>query len=474
MTHQRRQRHYRARIGSLSWVMCLALVFVTASLPISSITTHAQLGTPLLSVYVDPTMVVPSQSVSFTVFASGSGSRTQIDVLFPNDLTLSNEVGCVHSPLYCDGWSVTSEDSHTNRLTVTAPGNVPGPDGPRGYTRVTVTFTLRVPVGAIPGSQIQIISCVDGLFDVLEPLSTSNNRIATTIEVLGESGQRVPRPPVTVPTSEPTVETGPPRLLIELGFDEAVKSAPVMVVPGEEVIFEVFEDHPEVVGFFTFTMQLSEYLVPVGELSCSAIYPAGCTYPWATQNPDGTHSVSVNGYTSSSERISFSLPIQVSPNARIGESSEITGLYAVTDASTGEQFESREVFSVSYTDAKSRHASWEELGTLRLQFLLSSRLFATSTGSCVTLSENIRWGNQYFVCDNDSNQMPEELDPLRWTYASDASSAIGDIEVTVQTGTYSVSVWSLPAGFIQTPNDALVQVGVPPEGVELTIEVALQ
>jgi len=51
-----------------------------------------------------------------------------------------------------------------------------------------------VPVGAIPGSQIQIISSVDGLFDVLEPLSTSNNRIATTIEVLGESGQRVPAP----------------------------------------------------------------------------------------------------------------------------------------------------------------------------------------------------------------------------------------------------------------------------------------
>jgi hypothetical protein len=339
---------------------------------------------------------------------------------------------------------------------------------------VTVTFTLRVPVGAIPGSQIQIISSVDGLFDVLDPLSTSNNRIATTVEVLGESGQRVPRPPVTVPTSEPKVETGQPRLLIELGFDEAVESASVMVVPGEEVIFEVFQDHPEVVGFFTFTMQLPEYLVPVGELSCSAMYPAGCTYPWATQNPNGTHSVSVNGYTSSSERISFSLPIQVSPNARIGESSEITGLYAVTDASTGEQFESREVFSVSYTDAKSRHASWEELGTLRLQFLLSSGLFATSTGSCVTLSENIRWGNQYFVCDNDSNQMPEELDPLRWTYASDASSAIGDIEVTVQTGTFSVSVWSLPAGLIQTPNDAIVQVGVPPEGVELTIEVALQ
>jgi hypothetical protein len=180
---------------------------------------------------------------------------------------------------------------------------------------VTVTFTLRVPVGAIPGSQIQIISSVDGLFDVLDPLSTSNNRIATTVEVLGESGQRVPRPPVTVPTSEPKVETGQPRLLIELGFDEAVESASVMVVPGEEVIFEVFQDHPEVVGFFTFTMQLPEYLVPVGELSCSAMYPAGCTYPWATQNPNGTHSVSVNGYTSSSERISFSLPIQVSPRA---------------------------------------------------------------------------------------------------------------------------------------------------------------
>lgn len=465
MTHQRRQRLYRARIGSLSWMICLALVFVTASLPISSITTHAQLGTPLLSVYADPTMVVPGQSVSFTVFASGSGSRTQIDVLFPNDLTLSNEVGCVHSPLFCDGWSVASEDSRTNRLTVTAPGNVPGPDGPRGYTRVTVTFTLRVPVGAIPGSQIQVISSVDGLFDVLEPLSTSNNRIATTIEVLGESGQRVPPPSPPTPTPVPALNTAH-----TIRFD--IRQGDVLpvtyLVPGENYNFTVFQGFMSVAGSYSLTITIPNGLTILGEPECNVTDAGSCNQPEVTVEASGATSVQIVGENTIADPVSLDFEVMASSSVAVEIPIEITGRYSVTDASTNMEYQSDLWSPLYFTDLDTALATSTEEGMVRVTFNNSGQL-TDELGGCVALSQDGRWTPYYFVCDNDSAAAEPPVSGS--AILTDFSPIAGEIVVSVTTGTYYVTVESVPAEFALESTNGPDTITVLSEGAGLTIDL---
>lgn len=193
MIAHRRRLAYPVATSILVRALCLTIVIAAIGISMGVRIVDAQSGGPVLTVSADSTMVKPGDWVSFTVIASGSGSYTAIDVDIPSELTISDEVDCVHSTLFCNGSSVSILDADTNRLSV----NAPGPDGPGITVRVTVTFSVMVPATAIPGTQYIIVSSVDGLYNILDPFSETDKRSVTFLEVLEASGQRVSPPPVS-------------------------------------------------------------------------------------------------------------------------------------------------------------------------------------------------------------------------------------------------------------------------------------
>jgi len=439
-------------------------------------TTEAQLGGSLLIVEANPLLVQPGGLVSFRVVASGTGPYTAITVDVPSDLTISQDVTCVHSTDYCDGSSATALDADTNRLSVSAPGNdvsVPDTWPSSGYSpgiRVTVSFSINVPTYVSPGTLFEIDTHVGGLFNPLLPYDEEGRHVQTVVEILDASGRRVQLPPAPAPTSALTLpglsDTG---LMVEFGLDPEDMTPEIHLVPGEHVRFKVNQGFRDVVGFFTLTIRLPREMKIVEAPRCSVISP-GCSQPFVLESTDGTTDVTVLGYNSELERASLDFTTEVSSNTIIGTSSSIIGRLAVTEALTGEAYQAEKTIPVHFTGPDTRLAMWEEEATLRVT-MVSHGQEVKDAATCITLFENVRWGNNYFVCDNDSGAaIPQFLD-WNWTLLSDTNPNFGEIVVSVTTGTYTVTVESVPAGFTYRPEANQNMFTVPPEGVELTIEL---
>lgn len=241
MTASRYTPAYPMVTGVLLRALCIALVIAAVGTTLGAPTARAQIGGPVLTVYAEPASVMPGQSVTFTVIASGAGSSAAIDVDVPNELTISEDVDCVHSTLFCDDSSISTLDADTNRLSVTAPGALPGPDGPRATARVTITFSVSVPSSAVPGTRYEIISSVRGLFNLLDPTSATDKQVSTFLNVLDGSGQRVAPQPTPSPTVEPASSVAGDAQIIRFEIDQGDIIPVTSIVPGGEATFNVYQ-----------------------------------------------------------------------------------------------------------------------------------------------------------------------------------------------------------------------------------------
>lgn len=192
MTPRRQASVYPAAINLARRAMCLALLIAVVGSLLGARTGEAQIGGPVLTVDADPQAVRPGDQVTLTVVAFGAGSYADITIDIPNALTIVGNVNCVHSTLYCSGTSVSALDASTQRLSASAPGAVSGPDGPSSTTRVTITLSISVPTSAVPGTEYEIVSSVQGLFNILDPTSTTDKRDSTVVDVLDDTGRSVP------------------------------------------------------------------------------------------------------------------------------------------------------------------------------------------------------------------------------------------------------------------------------------------
>lgn len=166
-------------------MMGLAILICALS-PLADVrATTAQFG-PLLAVHVDPIMAEPGARVGVTVIASGSGSRVHISVNVPRELTIGDDLRCVHKTSYCNGISSTG----AGLVTASAPGNVSGPTGYSSSTQVYVTFSVLVPQSAVPGTRYEINATMDGLFNVLQPEQGNGAQAFAVLTVEGVAGQQ--------------------------------------------------------------------------------------------------------------------------------------------------------------------------------------------------------------------------------------------------------------------------------------------
>lgn len=456
----------RSQCGDRLWLFCVAVTIAALVLGDVVPNNRAQGGGPLLTVHADPLLVRPGGSVSFTVVANGAGSHAAIDVDVPNNLTLSQDVTCLHSKLYCEGSSVSILDADTSRLSITAPGAFPGPDGPRGTVRVTVAFSISIPVSVAPGTQFEIETNIDGLFNLYDPVSEVDKQVSTFVEVSDASGRCSKLAPSPTPTREPTVSTvSDGQLMAEIGLDPEAMAPEMHLVPGEHIRFRVVQGFREVIGFFTLAIRLPPELKLVDEPWCSVV-SSGCSQPFVLDNIDGTTDITVLGYNSEFEQAVLDFTAGVTPIVSIGTSTEIVGRLTVTEASTGEVYEVETTVPIHFSDADLRLAEWEEEGTLRVTF--DSERPVVDTGGCISLNETVRWGQRYFVCDNDSAAATPLMND--WVILTDTNPNVGEIVVSVVTGTYYVAVESLPSGFVQKPGKESDMVTVPSEGAEVPIE----
>jgi hypothetical protein len=409
---------------------------------------------------------MPGQSVTFTVIASGAGSSAAIDVDVPNELTISEDVDCVHSALFCDDSSISTLDADTNRLSVTAPGALPGPDGPRATARVTITFSTSVPSSAVPGSQYEIISNVRGLFNLLDPTSATDKQVSTFLNVLDGSGQRVAAQPTPSPTVEPASSVAGDAQIIRFEIDQGDIIPVTSIVPGGEATFNVYQGFRNVEGSFTLNLTLSTGVVLTEEPRCSNVSDESCTTVTVTPEADGTTQIEVLGTASTSDPATLDFGVGVSPNLPFGTDLAIAGRYVVTEASTGEQFETELTIPIFLVDSDFALGNPLE-GTLRVTFESSGQL-SDDTGGCIDLSQDGRWNPKYFVCDNDSGAAMPSFDG--WAILSDTSPTVGEIVVFLNPGTYYITAESLPEGFTLQSSLVTGQVSVSPEGDEYVFE----
>jgi len=164
--------------------------------------TTAQVG-PLLSLYVDPPTATPGEWVGVTVIANGTGSYVRITVKVPTELTIGDDLRCIHKTLYCDNVSATggivSADAQAD----------PFAGGPM---QVTVSFSVQIPASAVPGTQYDIQAAMDGLFSVLQPDLGTGAQASAAITVGGVAvpqARPTPRPTPTPKPTPPLADDGP-------------------------------------------------------------------------------------------------------------------------------------------------------------------------------------------------------------------------------------------------------------------------
>ncbi len=470
MIEKRRQRLCRARIGSLSRMICLSILIAVAGLSIGSETTQAQYG-PVLTVTAEPTMLRAGEWIAFTVEASGMGYSAQIRVDVPNALEISEQVQCVHNSATCDPPSIAPGDAGTTSLSVRTPGSEPDMFGdisssPSKIASVTVTFSVFVPPDVPAGSRFNIDTYVDGLFTFnTDPGTLEGRFVSTAVEVLKASGQRVPPPSPPTPTPAPALNT-----VHTMRFD--IRQGDVLpvtfLVPGENYNFTVLQGFMSVAGFYSLTITIPNGLTILGEPECNVADAGSCSKPEVKVNASGATSVQIVGEITIADPVSLDFGVMVSSSVAIEIPIEITGRYSVTDASTHMEYQS-DLWSPLYlTDLDTALASATQVGTVRVTFEESGE-FTDELGACVALSQDGRWTSQYFVCDNDTAAAEPTISGS--AILSDSSPIADEIVVSVTTGTYYVTVESMPAGFDPESTDAPGMVSVSSDGAELTIDL---
>lgn len=216
MIAYRRSVIHAAMIVRICRTLCLAVLIGIAAFAVSIPSTNAQLGAPLLRVYVDSDIVEPGNWVPISVVANGAGSSATLDVSVPGDLEVSDNVQCVHYMLYCSSVSVTSyELPNETRITARAPGTSYGTAvGPV----VRLNFSVLIPESATASTRYEFSASVRGLFDILDPYGEGNNEMTFDLQVGGTGGtassSSAPPPATEVPTTaQPTPQQERPTVL---------------------------------------------------------------------------------------------------------------------------------------------------------------------------------------------------------------------------------------------------------------------
>lgn len=429
------------------------------------LTTQAQLGGPVLTVQANPLLVPPGGTVTFLVVAHGAGARTAIDVDVPSVLTISQNVKCVHSAWYCDEPTIAYLDGETNRLSITAPGALPGPDGPEPQVRVTVTFSVLVPKEAAPGTEYNITTSVAGLYNLLDPSSVTDKQVTTIVDVSDASGRRIPTP-IPTPTAEPAASTAENPQVIRFNIEQGDIMRGMYLVPGQQGWFEVEQGFRNVAGAFILSLSVPTELALTGILRCSAVPAERCTGIDATRRADGTTAIEMTGESVVGDAVSVHFGAEVPSSVPDGARTAIRGHYAVTEASTGKVFTSDVEFPIFFIGPDVAIGASAEEGMLRVTFERSG-VVREALGGCVSLDAGGRWGYRYFVCDNDSAAVRPSQSGR--TILSDTDPRMGLIAVPVDAGVYTLTVESLPEGFTRQAGRGLDTITVPAEGAEYTI-----
>lgn len=448
------------------WIAATLAILVLGSVVAPA---RAQLGGPLLTVQANPLLVRPGGTVTFLVVAHGAGARTAIDVDVPSVLTILPDVTCVHSTSYCDESTTAYLNAETNRLSITAPGALPGPDGPEPEVRVTVTFSVFVPREASPGTEYVFSTTVAGMFNLLDPNSVTDKQVTTIVNVSDPAGRRAPSipTPIPTPTAEPAASTAEHPQVIRFDIEQGDISRGMYLIPGEQGWFNVEQGFRNVAGPFTLSLLVPPELVLTGKARCSAVPAEHCTGMDVTQNTDGTTAIEMTGESVVGDTVSVDFAAEVLSRVLDGAWSTIRGHYAVTDASTGKVFTADLDYPVFFVGPDVAIDASGEEGTLRVTFERSG-VVSEVLGGCVSLDAGGRWGYRYFVCDNDSAASRPSQSGR--TILSDTEPRMGLIVVAVAAGEYTLTVESLPEGFTRQVGSGPDTVTVPADGAEYTVE----